>query len=185
MAYEVGEDSADQGRSPSVLRRAARVPVPEWLRSSVGSARSDVAGRVVTTTARLLTIVIPTMIAIVGLSLALVASVLADRDSTEAIGTLGIELGAAMWFAGAIVVGGRPHPTVLRITLLAAAALGGVLLVATALLAGWTGTALDLAMEFGVGAVAIVVLDVIILGVVQSRLDQLAQSTDVGSPPIT
>ena len=73
----------------------------------------------------------------------------------------------------AVTLGARPGPTVLRIALLTVTGLGGLALIGVALVAGWSGVGLDLAMEFGVGAVAVVVLDIVILGVLQARLDRL------------
>lgn len=52
--------------------------------------------------------------------------------------------------------------------------MSGVLLVLTALALGWSGVALDLAMELGVGAIAIVVLDILVLGVLQRGLERVA-----------
>jgi hypothetical protein len=81
-----------------------------------------------------------------------------------------------MWFAGAVTLGARPRPTVLRVVLLLLTGVCGLALIAAAILAEWSGVVLDLAMEFGVGAVAVVLLDIVILGVLQARLDQLATS---------
>jgi tetrahydromethanopterin S-methyltransferase subunit E len=88
-----------------------------------------------------------------------------------------------MWFAGAVTLGARPGPTALRVALLAATGLAGLALIAVALIGQWSGVALDLAMEFGVGAVAVVVLDVVILGVLQARLDQYAARTPTAGLP--
>jgi hypothetical protein len=160
-------------RGGGVFRRPVRIPVPSLLRRAVESGHLELAGKVVNTTARILVVVIPAVLAAVGLALALAGAALSERDGAEAIGTLGLEVGAAMWFAGAVTLGARPGPTVLRVALLAVTGLSGLALIAAAIVAGWSGVALDLAMEFGVGAVAVVVLDIVILGVLQARLDRL------------
>jgi hypothetical protein len=134
-------------------------------------------------TARLLVVVVPSVLAIVGLTLALAAAAVAEHTDAEAMGALGLEVGAAMWFAGAVTLGARPSPTALRIGLLVATGLSGLALIAVALIGQWSGVALDLAMEFGVGAVAVVVLDVVILGVLQARLDQYATRTTTAGLP--
>jgi hypothetical protein len=134
-------------------------------------------------TARLLVVVVPSVLAIVGLTLALAAAAVAEQTDAEAMSALGLEVGAAMWFAGAVTLGARPSPTALRIGLLAATGLAGLALIAVALIGQWSGVALDLAMEFGVGAVAVVVLDVVILGVLQARLDQYAARTTTAGLP--
>jgi hypothetical protein len=157
-----------------VLRRPVRIPVPGVVRRAVVPERREFAGRVVNVTARVIGIVLPAVLAFVGLVIALGGAALSTRDATEAIGTMGLEIGAAMWFAGAVTLGARPRPTVLRIALLALTGIGGVWLIGTALVGGWSGVALDVAMEFGVGAVAVVMLDIVILGVLQARLDRLA-----------
>ena len=156
-----------------VLRRPVRIPVPDVVRRAVESGHLELAGKVVTATARILVVVVPAVLAAVGLVVALTGAALSTRGETEAIGTLGLEVGAAMWFAGAVALGARPGPTVLRIVLLTVTGIGGLSLIGFALVAGWSGVGLDVAMEFGVGAVAVVVLDVFILGVLQARLDRL------------
>jgi hypothetical protein len=151
-----------------------RVSLPPWVQGVFGPEETQRAVRAASFTARALTIVIPAAIAGIGLAVAALGAVLSDRDRTEAIGTLGIEMGAAMWFGGAVVLGGRPHPTALRIALLVLTGLSGALLVTAALVLDWSGVALDLAMEFGVGAIAIVVLDILVLGVLQRGLERVA-----------
>ena len=49
-------------------------------------------------------------------------------------------------------------------------------LVAVALVRGWTGATLTLAMEFGVGALVLVVVDVIVLRSVNLSLERIAAS---------
>lgn len=157
-----------------VLGRPVRIPVPDLVRRAVEPGRRELAGKIVNATARILVVLLPAALAVVGLVLALAGAALSERAGAEAVGTLGLEVGAAMWFAGAVSLGARPRPTVLRIALLAVTGLGGLALIGVAIVDGWSGVALDLAMEFGVGAVAVVVLDIVILGVLQARLDHLA-----------
>jgi hypothetical protein len=161
-------------RGGGVLRRPVKIPVPGAIRRAVESGHRELAGKVVNVTARVLGIVVPAVLAVVGLAVALAGAALSTHDGTEAIGTMGLEVGAAMWFAGAVTLGARPGPTVLRMALLALTGIGGLSLIGVALVAEWSGVVLDLAMEFGVGAVAVVVLDIVILGVLQARLDRLA-----------
>ena len=156
-----------------VLGRSITIPVPGVVRRAVDHASRERAGKVVNVSARILVVVLPVALAVVGLVIALAGVALSTRDGTEAIGTLGLEVGAAMWFAGAVTLGARPGPTVLRMALLAVTGIGGLSLIGVALVAGWSGVGLDVAMEFGVGAVAVVVLDITILGVLQARLDRL------------
>ncbi len=81
-------------------RAPSRVELP-WIRPDVDSAlRVPVAP--VSRAARLLTVVIASVLVLVGAGLAVGADVLAEREDTEAIGSLGLELGAAMWFAGVL-----------------------------------------------------------------------------------
>lgn len=90
----------------------------------------------------------------------------------------GVEVGAVLWFAGAVTLGARAKATVLRAVALLLTALAGAALIVTALVRGWTGAGLGLAMEFGVGALAIPVIDVVLLGFLHSRLDQFAFAPD-------
>jgi hypothetical protein len=78
------------------------------------------------------------------------ATLLEDRAS-EGIATLGLEAGAALWVGGAVAWTVRAT-TVGRALLVVAAAAAGVILIALALALDWSGAALDLSMEFGVGA---------------------------------
>lgn len=157
-----------------LLRRPVTVPVPGWLRRAVEPVPADLAGKVVNVAAGIVAVVLPLVLATVGLGVALAGGLLAQRDATEAVGTLGIEVGAAMWFAGVVTLGARPRPTVLRVVALGVMGVAGLALIGAAFANSWSGVALDLAMEFGVGAVAVVVLDVLILGVIQANLDRLA-----------
>lgn len=157
-----------------LLRRPVTVPVPRWLRRAVEPVPAELAGKVVTVAAGIVAVVLPLVLASFGLVVALVGGLLAQRDATEVVGTLGIEVGAAMWFAGAVTLGARPRPTVLRAVVLGVTGIVGLGLIVAAFTNSWSGVALDLAMEFGVGAVAVVALDVLILGVIQANLDRLA-----------
>jgi hypothetical protein len=169
--------------SDGLFRRPVRVPVPGVVRRAAEAGHLELAGKIVSATARILVVVLPAALAVVGLAVALAGAALSSRDGTEAIGTLGLEVGAAMWFAGAVTLGARPGPTVLRIALLVATGVGGLSLIGVALVAGWSGVGLDVAMEFGVGAVAVVVLDFIILGVLQARLDRLTANPWASAAP--
>ena len=117
---------------------------------------------------------IPLAMMAAGVTLALVAAGAAERPSTEGVGTMGVELGAALWFGGAVAFGVRRAPTLLRVLLIVLAGLTGAGLVVVALVRGWSGAGLALAMEFGVGAFAVAVIDVALLGVVHGRIDKLA-----------
>lgn len=130
--------------------------------------------------AKVLAVLIPVVMLMVGLVVALVSAHAAERPNTEAIGTMGVELGAALWFGGAVALGARRAPTVLRVLMIGLLGLGGVALICLALLLDWTGAGLSLAMEFGVGAVAVAVIDVVILGVVHSRLESFAHAPGAG-----
>lgn len=106
-----------------------------------------------------------------GVALAVVSAIAAERDGTEGIGTFGTELGAALWFAGAVAWGSRRGATVRRGLLLSLTFVAGIGLVATALVAAWSGAALALAMEFGVGMLAVPVIDVVLIGTLHRGLD--------------
>jgi hypothetical protein len=162
-----------------ILRQVA-IPVPAVVRRALEPGPRGVAAIALNRTARVLVVVVPSALAVGGLVLALAAAAIAEHADADALGALGVEVGAAMWFAGAVTLGARPSPTALRVGLLAATGLAGLTLIAAALVGRWSGVALDLAMEFGVGAVAVVVLDVLILGVLQARLDLYATTPSPG-----
>ena len=124
--------------------------------------------------ARTAAVAIPVAFVVVGLTVAVVAAVLAERPGTEAVGTLGVEAGAALWFGGAVALSLRSS-TARHEQLVLATAVAGAALIALALLLQWSGAALSLAMELGVGALAIVVIDVIVLGRIQPGLDELGR----------
>jgi hypothetical protein len=116
--------------------------------------------------------VTPILMIVAGLAIAAPASLLAERSTTEAVGTLGVEAGAALWFGGAVALSLRAT-TARRVVLVVLAAVVGAGLILVALGLGWTGAPLALAMEFGVGALAVVVVDVIVLGAIEPALDAL------------
>jgi hypothetical protein len=126
--------------------------------------------------ARVAALVIPWVLVVLGSALAIAAAVVIERGLSDAAGGLGIELGAAMWFAGVLTLGARRGATVGRIVALAFLAVSGALLVVVAIRAGWSGAALDLALEFGVGAVAVAVIDVVLLGTLHSRLERVGDA---------
>lgn len=126
--------------------------------------------------AKVLAVLIPVVMLVVGLVIALVSAHAAERSRTEGIGTMGVELGAALWFGGAVSLGIRRSPTVLRVLAIGLLGLSGLVLVGLALLLDWSGAGLSLAMEFGVGAIAVAVIDVVILGVVHSRIESFANT---------
>ena len=131
--------------------------------------------------AKVLAVLIHLVMLVVGMVIALVSAHAAERSRTEGIGTMGVELGAALWFGGAVSLGIRRAPTVLRVLIIGLVGLCGAVVVASALLLDWTGAGLSLAMEFGVGAIAVAVIDVVILGVVHSRIESFAHTPADGS----
>jgi hypothetical protein len=152
-----------------------RLPIerrPDGVEVDLGTLRAP---------ARLTATLLLLALMVVGVSVAIVSALAAQRDSTEAIGTLGTELGAAMWFAGAVTWGGRRGATVGRAALLVATFLAGLALILTALLADWSGARLDLAMEFGVGMLAVPVIDVVVIGLLHRNLAELGSAT---GPPL-
>jgi hypothetical protein len=120
---------------------------------------------------------LPVILMAGGIVIAVLAADWAEQPDREGFGALGVEAGAALWFAGAISLGLRRAPTVLRVFGLAATAAIGVLLVALALALDWSGATLTLAMEFGVGALAVVVIDVLLLGILHPRIEHFADDT--------
>ncbi len=126
----------------------------------------------------LLAVMLPLAMMIIGSVGAVLAAHAAEHDRTEQVGTLGVELGAVLWFGGAVVLGARASATVLRIVALVLTALAGMALVAVALVRSWTGPGLSLAMEFGVGALAVSLVDVVLLGIVHARIDQFGSARD-------
>ena len=130
--------------------------------------------------ARIVRAVIPVALMVLGGVLAVVAAILAERPDTEGVGTLGTELGAAIWFAGAMLYVVGRVPTIGRALTLVGAAAAGLILIATALALAWDGAALALAMEFGVAAVVLLVIDVVLMGLIYPRVEALATGSDRG-----
>ena len=124
--------------------------------------------------AKALTIVIPIVMVVVGAILAVASAIAAQEDATESIGAFGLEFGAALWFGGALTLGARPRPTVRRLVLFASVTLGALGLILAALIGSWSGAALDLSMEFGVGLLAVVVIDLVLLRFAHGYLDVIA-----------
>ena len=50
------------------------------------------------------------VLAVGGITLAVVGAIAEDRAGSEAVGAFGVEAGAALWFAGAVTLGARPGP---------------------------------------------------------------------------
>jgi hypothetical protein len=153
-----------------------RISVPWAGRLPTGTVTVPVTG--VSRVAGAVAVVLPTVLAVVGIVLAVAGAVVAERPGTEAVGTLATELGAALWFGGLLTLGARSGATVGRAVGLAALALGGPVLIGLALIRGWDGAELALAMELGVGAVAVAVLDVLLLGLLYGGLTRIADSPD-------
>lgn len=171
------------GRSPQAapyLARRLRVVVPGWLAARVPDQEVALAVRGLRTPARVVRAVIPVLLMAAGGTLAVTAAILAERPDTEGVGTLGTELGAAIWFAGAMAFVVSRVPTVGRALALVGGAVAGLVLIAAALTFGWDGAGLALAMEFGVAAVALLVIDVVLMGLVYPRVDELASGPDRG-----
>lgn len=147
------------------------IPLPAWARRPVTIELPVVLW---SRPARALARWIPLVMMAAGILIAVLSAAAAERPATEGIGSLGVEAGAALWFGGAVTIGVRARPTILRVVFLAGTGLAGMLLVALALARGWTGAGLALAMEFGVGAVAIAVIDTVLLGIVHPRLQDVA-----------
>lgn len=118
---------------------------------------------------------------VVGLGLAVISAVLAERPSTEQIGALGVELGAAMWFAGAVTLGARPGSTVRRSILLMCCGVVGSVLIVVGLVVPWHGVALGLGMEFGVGLIAIPVIDIVVIRLLYGTARDVADGRPIAS----
>jgi hypothetical protein len=156
-----------------------RVSVP-WTSAAAGALPSQVSVPVgpVQTAARTAARTIPWVLVVLGATVSLVAAFVIERDLGDAVGGLGVELGAALWFAGALTLGARQGATVRRAVALLALALAGVVLVVLAFVLDLSGAALDLALEYGVGAVAVAVIDVVLLGTLHARLERLGDAPE-------
>jgi hypothetical protein len=153
-------------RLGAVLRQPLRVQLP-WQRS-VDHPEVAVPVDVLRRPAAVVAWVVPVVMMIVGIAIAIPAAFAAETDRGEGVGSLGTELGAALWFGGAVAWGARRRATVARIVLLAGVFVVGMALIAIALVRDWSGAGLALAMEFGVGLVAVAVIDVVLIGVVDN-----------------
>jgi hypothetical protein len=122
------------------------------------------------TPARVISTLLLVALMVIGVVLAVVGALAAEIDGWEGVGTLGTEVGAVLWFAGAVTWGARRGATVARAVLLAAMFMGGVVLIGAALIAEWSGAALALAMEFGVGLLAVPLIDGVLIGTLHDRL---------------
>lgn len=162
----------------SVLSRRVRIDLPTWLSERLDRDEVSIAVRGHRPVAQILRVAVPVVLIVVGGLVAVGGALLAERPDTEAIGTLATEAGAAVLFAGAVFLVVSRVPTVGRIIALLAAAGTGVVAIVLALAFGWEGAALALAMEFGVAAVALLVIDVVVMGLVFPRLDDLASGPD-------
>lgn len=147
-----------------------RISVPQHAALPSTSVRLDPLAR---PTSWIANAIAPALM-VAGITIAVVAATLIGDDA-EGLAAFGVEAGAGLWFGGSIALSLR-RATVGRALIILLAAAAGIVLVVLALTLGWTGAALDLAMEFGVGALAVVVVDVIVLGAFQPRLDALGQS---------
>jgi hypothetical protein len=161
-----------------VLARRVHVELPSWLVARLPGDEVSVPMRGHRQAARVVRVVVPAALLILGALLAVVGAIAAERPDTEAIGTLGTELGAAMLFAGGVFVVVTRVPTVGRIVVLVATALVGLAAIAGALAFSWQGAALALAMELGVAAVVLLVIDVVLVGLVFPRVEDLAAGPD-------
>lgn len=163
---------------PSLVRLPVRV---HFGPSEEGASRTRVAldDRSARRVSRVLASAVLWFLVVAGAGIAVLAAVLEDRGH-EVVGTFGVEFGAALWFGGVVALGARRGATVARVLLLVALALGGAGLIAVAVVRGWSGAALGLAMEFGVGAMAVPVIDVLLLGVLHRTIDQYGGGSPAG-----
>jgi hypothetical protein len=164
--------------SKSVLAHRVHVVLPDWITARLPGDEVSLPVRGHREAAQVVRVVVPVVLILVGAVLAVAGAILAERAETEGIGTLGTELGAAMLFAGAIFVVVTRVPTVGRIVVLVVTALVGLAAIAAALTFGWDGALLALAMELGVAAVALLVIDVVLVGLVFPRVEDLAAGPD-------
>lgn len=125
-----------------------------------------------------LAVALPIAMMVIGATVSVLAALAEEHEATEQLGALGVELGAVLWFGGAVVLGARPRATMWRVVLLAFTAIGGAALIAVALVRQWTGPGLGLAMEYGVGALAIPLVDVLLLGVLHATIARVASERD-------
>jgi hypothetical protein len=165
-------------------RRPVRIALPTWVMAVVPPS-VDVPTAPVRRGARALTFVLPIAMMSIGLPVAIVAALLEERDGFGPIGAFGVEAGALVWGAGAVLLGARPGPTVRRVLMLALATLGGLALIATALFVEMSDAWVGLMMEFGVGAIGVSFIDTVLLGLLYGRLDSFARSPDDGTVTVS
>lgn len=175
---EMGHWSMEGAEDEAILARRVRVVLPGWLVERLPGSEISVPVGGYRRAAQVLRIVVPAALMVVGAVLAVAGAILAERPELEAEGTLGTELGAALLFAGAVLWTASRVPTLGRVIALVVAAVAGVAACAAALLFGWSGAALTLAMELGVAAVVLLVIDVVLIGLVFPRVEGLATGPD-------
>jgi hypothetical protein len=122
--------------------------------------------------------ILPWALVVIGAALSVIAAIVIERDLGDAKGGLAVEVGAALWFAGAVTLGARTGATLFRFIALVCLALVGMVLIAAAVLLEWSGAALDLALEYGVAAVGVAVVDVLLLGLLHPTLTQIGEAED-------
>jgi hypothetical protein len=124
---------------------------------------------------------LPIAMVVMGLTIAIASAVLEERPGSDPFTTLGVEAGGALWLGGAVILGANRDTRLVEGLLLVALALGGATLITLALVLDWSGAPLTLAMEFGVSALAVVVLDVALIGMLHPRIERFASDPDEGT----
>jgi hypothetical protein len=163
-------------------RSLVRLPVSvQFGPSEDGSRRTQVEldDRPARRASRAVAVAVLWIVVVAGTGIAVVAAAFEQRGN-EVVGTFGVEFGAALWFGGVVALGARRGATVARALLLVGLALGGAGLIVVAVVLGWSGAGLGLAMEFGVGAMAVPFVDVLLLGVLYRTIDQYGSGSPTG-----
>ena len=75
-----GMDAEQHEEPGGVLRRPVRIPVPGVVRRAVEPVHRELAGKVVSATARILVVVLPTALAVVGLVIVILGVLQARLD---------------------------------------------------------------------------------------------------------
>jgi uncharacterized membrane protein len=88
-----------------------------------------------------------------------------------------------MWFAGAVMLGARPRSTVWHTIALVASGVLGATLIGLGLFVPWNGVALGLGMEFGVGLIAVPIIDIVIVRFFYRTLSDVAAGRAVVAWP--
>jgi hypothetical protein len=148
----------------------------DWYAALARPLRVELPVQLLRRPARAVSMVLLVVLMTGGVALAVVAAVAAETDHWEGLGTFGTELGAALWFAGAVAWGARRGATVARAALLGGMFVLGLALIAAALVGDWSGSALSLAMEFGVGLLAVPLIDVVLIGAFYGGLQHYADA---------